>query len=305
MQQRLMSPDLIHVAAANENCGRVVLAMPGSPPNAQAIDTAVTVARAFEASLETLLIECPDALELTSHSFAREISYAGRIRTLRVGDVAHGQGVLSRSIEHAVQARVAGRGVEHMLQRVQAPMHEAVLAACQRQGPWNMVVLGEAMSLLKREQLRSVLAGTHGATGLVVVGTEAAPAYGDVIVVVDDIERFGQIVRAAQRLAAVLARGKGPHGVVRLLLAAATQGQADELEGLVRLALPAGHAPGGVEIVIDPYRANYGTHAEVAEQLRRLKGGFVVARLSSAVLPSSDEADMLSGVLRAPLLLVR
>jgi hypothetical protein len=305
MQQRLMSPDLIHVAAANENCGRVVLAMPSTLPNVQAIDTALTVARAFEASLETLLIECPGALALTSHSFAREISHAGRIGALSVVDIADGQGALSRTIEQAVQARVAGRGVEHILQRVRAPIREAILASCQRQGPWNMVVLGEGMSSLKMEQLRSVLADTHGVTGVVAVGTEAVPAQGDVVVVVDDIDRFSQIVRAAQRLAAVLARGKGHNGVVRLLLATATQGQADELEGLVRLALPAGHAPGGVEMVIDMYRANFGTHAELAEGLRRLDGAFVVARYSSAILPRSGEADMLSGVLKAPLLLVR
>jgi hypothetical protein len=304
MQQRLMNPDLIHVAAANENCGRVVLAMPSAPPNTQAIDTALTVARAFEASLETLLIECPSALALTSHSFAREVSHAGRIGVLSIGGVAYGQGAMSRTIEKAVQARVAVRGVEHILQRVRAPIHEAILAACQRQGPWNMVVLGEGLSSFNVEQLRSVLANTHGATGLVVVGKASIPAQGDVIVVIDDIERFSQIVRAAHRLAAVLAR-RGHDGAVRLLLATATQGQADELEGLVRLALPTGHTPGGVETVIEPYRANFGTHAEIAEGLRRLEGAFVVARYGSAILPRSGEADMLSGVLKAPLLLVR
>ncbi len=305
MQQRLMSPDLIHVAAANENCGRVVLAMPSTPPNAQAIDTALAVARAFEASLETLLIECPCAVALTRHSFAREISHAGRIGLLSPGRVADSQGALSRTIEQTVLARVAARGVEHVLHRVRVPMHEAILAACHRQGPWNMVVLGEGMGSAKMEQLRNVLADTHGVTGVVAVGTEPAPAQGDVIVVIDDIERFSQIVRASQRLAAVLARGKGHNGVVRLLLATATQGQADELEGLVRLALPAGPTPGGVDMVIDPYRANFGTHAEIAEGLRRLSGAFVVARHSSAIVPRSGEVDMLSGVLKAPLLLVR
>jgi hypothetical protein len=305
MQQRLLSPDLIHVAAANENCGRVVLAMPSAPPNTQAVDTALIVARAFEASLETLLIECPEPLALTSHSFAREISHAGRIGVLSVGGVADGQGALSRTIERAVLAHVAGRGVEHILHRVRVPTHEAILAACQRQGPWNMVVLGEGMRTLNAGQLRRVLADTQGVTGVVAVGTAAVPAQGDVIVVIDDVERFSQIVRAAQRLAAVLARGKGRNGVVRLLLATASQGQAAELEGLVRLALPAGHAPGGVEMVIDPYRVNFGTHAEIAEGLRRLDGAFVVARYSSAILPRNGEADMLSGILKAPLLLVR
>jgi hypothetical protein len=305
MQQRLMSPDLIHVAAANENCGRVVLAMPISPPNEQAVDTALTVARAFEASLETLLIECPGAMALTDHSFAREISHAGRIGALSVSDVSQGEGASRRRLERGVQARVSGRGIEHVLKRVRAPIDEAIQAACQSQGPWNMVVLGEPLNLLKRERVHRVLAETYGATGIIVVGTEAIHTQGDVIVVIDDIERFSQIARAAQRLAAVLVRGNGHKGMVRFLLATATQGQADELEGLVRLALPAGHAAGGVETVIQPYRANFGTHAEIADALRRLDGAFVVARYGGAILPRDGEADMLNMVLRAPLLLVR
>jgi hypothetical protein len=305
MQQRLMSPDLIHVAAANENRGRVVLAVSNSQPQVPVIDTALMIARAFEASLETLLIECPGAMTLTGHSFAREISHAGRIGALSVWDVSQGQRELSRTTELAVQARVARQSVEHVLQRVRAPANEAIAAACQSQGPWNMVVLGAESTPLNAEQVQQILAETPGATGLVIVGVEAIQPQGDVVLVIEDIERFSQIVRAAQRIAAVLARGNGHNGVVRLLLTSATQGQADELEGLVRLALPPGQAAGGVESVIDPFRPSFGTHAEIAEGLRRLDGAFVIARFGSAILPRSGEPDMLSAVLRAPLLLVR
>jgi hypothetical protein len=305
MQQRLISPDLIHVAAASENRGRVVLAMPASSPNMRAVDTALIVARAFEASLETLLIECPGALALTAHDFAREISHAGQIGALLVADVSLAQGALSRTIEQAIQARVVGQGVDHVSQRVQATVGEAILAASQSQGPWNMIVLGEATRSLNYPWLLQVLADTPGATGVLAVGTEAAPTQGDVVVVIDDVERLSQIVRAAQRLAAVLAHGNGNNGVVRLLLSTTTQALAEELEGLVRLALPNGHQSGGVDIVVDPYRPNFGTHAEIAERLRRLDGAFVVARHGSAILPRDGEVDMLSAVLRAPLLLVR
>jgi hypothetical protein len=305
MQQRLMSPDLIHVAAANENSGRVVLVMPREQPNALAIDTALHLARAFEASLEALLIECPGAVALTEHSFARQISYTGRIGALSSDDLALSQTGLSRTVENVVHARVAGCGVNLVVQRVRAPAHEAILAACQSQGPWNMIVLGEAMRALPSERLRGVLADTPGATGVVVVGAELSHSQGDVIVLVEEIERFGQLVRAAQRLAGALAAGNASIGAVRVLLAATTPAEVDELEGLVRLALPTGQAPGGVEIVIDEYRTTFGTHAEIAEAVRRLDGAFVVARHGGAILPRDGEADALSAVLRAPLLLVR
>jgi hypothetical protein len=305
MQQRLMSPDLIHVAAANENCGRVVLAMPNGPLHVPAVETALTLARAFEASLETLLIECPRAAALTAHSFAREISHAGRIGKFSISSVTSSHNAMARDVEKTILARVSGRGVQHAFRRVDVATGEAIRAACQEQGPWNMVVLGEPKGSLSREGLHRIFSDSQGATGIVVVGENVTQAHGDVIVVVDDAERLSQMVRAAQRIAAVLARGKGHKGVVRLLLAAATAVEGEELEGVVRLALPPTQSAGAAEIAIEAFRANFGTHAEIAEALRRLDGAFVVARHGSAILPQNGEADSLSAVLRAPLLLVR
>lgn len=305
MQQRLPSPELIHVAAAGENSGRVVLAARTGKPHAAAIAAAVTVARAFDASVETLLIECPDVLALTAHSFAREISYGGQIGALSAPALAAGQSAERRIAEKTILDALKAAGVPSTLTTVRAGSLEAIAEACRAQGPWNIVCLADAVGIRDGEWLNGLLGTVGGTTGVVCVGPCAKSSTGDVVVVVEDVERLTPMLRAAERLPVALARSNGNVPVIRLLLAGSSRDHTGELDGFVRLALPEGRARGGVKLQIEARPLNHSTHAELAEASRRIAAGFVVARAGGVAMPVGTGGNDVIAVLSCPLLLVR
>lgn len=304
MQQRLMSPELIHVAASGEARGRVVLAVAHGMPADAAIDAALTIAQAFDASLETLLIECPDAVVLAAHGFAREVSYAGRMSPLLAGPVQAVQRGQKSGVETVVSAKAARAHVEHSYSTVQTSYSDAIRDTCDAFGPWNIVVRAEVVGSRCGRSLERCLQETPGATGVVVVAAEKLRSVGDVVVVVDDVERLTQMVKAAQKIAAAIGAGRSRPPSVRLLLGG-SHGEHDDLEGLVRLAMPARRLDDGADVIVDPYRVTFGTHAELSEAIRKLDGCFVIGRTGGGVLPREGEPNQLVHGLRAPLLLVR
>ena len=304
MQQRLLSPELIHVAAAGEARGRVVLAVFHTAPAMAAIDAALTLAQAFDANLEALLIECPDAVALAAHTFAREISHGGRTNRLRSGPVLASQRVQKGIATAMISDKAVHAKVGHTVTVVAAAYADAVRDACDTQGPWNIVVRAEAMGPRDGPALRECLHETPGATGLVVVGAQKPRNGGDVIVVVEDVDRLTQMVRAAQRIAAAVGASGSWAPSIRILLAGPRE-EVDALDGLVRLAVPTRRLAGGTDVVIDPYRLTFGTHAELSEAIRTVEGCFVVCRYGGVVLPSDGEPNQLAQSLRGPLLLVR
>ncbi len=304
MQQRLLNPELIHVAAAGEVRGRVVLAVSHQAPIDVAIDAALVVARAFDANLETLLIESPDALALAAHPFAREISHAGRVSPLALDAVLPSQYAHMGQAETVIAGKAAASNVGHTVTVLRASYGEAIEHACTAEGPWNIVARAESMGPRDAPLLRDCLKETAGATGLICVTALKPRRGGDVIVVVEDVGRLTQMVRAANRIAAVMGVGETRAPSVRLLLGAA-RGDAEELDGLISLALPSQLLSGGIGVTVDPYRLTFGTHAELSEALRKLDGCFVISRCDGLVLPSDKELNHLVHALHAPLLLVR
>ncbi len=305
MQQRLASPELIHVAAAGENRGRVVLAARTGTPDLAAIAAAIAVARAFDTSLETLIIECPEVLALTRHGFAREISHGGHISTLSVASLAVGQSAERRSAEKAILDALKAAEVPNTLTVIRAGSMDAIAEACRAEGPWNIVCLADTVGARDGDWLSGLLATVGGTTGVVCVGPRAKPSTGDVVVVVEDVERLTQLLRAAERLAAVLGRSKGNVPAIRLLLAGRSRAHSDDLEGFVRLALPDGRVRGGASVLIEHRRPDHSTHAELAEVLRRLEPGFVITRAGGIAMPAGTSSNDVIAVLSCPLLLVR
>lgn len=297
----LMHPPLIHVAAAAENRGRVVLAARTGAPHRIAISAAAAVANAFESWLECLIIEDPRVSALTAHSFAREVALSGRriapLSSVTIADHQNAESVRARRVLLAAAEKLS---VRMEIKVVGETISDALAAGCLECGPWNMIALAEPVQTADGPWLHRLLDEVVGATGLVFVGPKAAASAGPVVVVVEDIERLPQMLRAAERLAMA-----GQHKRIVLLLACAKPERTFDLEGIVRLALPESGVPERVRVDIVGDAVPYGTVAETAEALRVISGGFVVARNGGLTVPADGNISALMLALKCPVLLVR
>jgi len=234
----LDNPLLIHVAAESENRGRVVLAAQTGSPHPVAVGAAIAFARAFDARIDCLLIECPQILALTAHSFAREVSHGGRIAPLSLAGLADTISGDTLKAREAISAIAAKAGVRIAMDVQRDDLNTALIKACATHGPWNLVVLADPVRSADGTMLRGLLEDIGGATGLVVIGPQAAQCAGDVVVVVEDVERLPQMIRAGERLIALSHGQSKVQSRICLLLVGKSQSAILELDGLVRLLLP-------------------------------------------------------------------
>lgn len=297
-------PLLIHVAAESERRGRVVLAAQTATPHAAALAAAFTVATAFETWVECQLVQSPDVVALTAHTFARGVSRGGRIAPLSAADVSGWQAAATAAARKAVTDAARGTSIRLETQITQDSLPDALAKACAIEGPWNIVVLADVVQAAEAT-LAILQRGVVGATGIVCVGPRAAAEQspdGPVVVVVEEMDRLSQMLRAAERLAK---GGPWAPRAVKLVVAAGGHEQRQELDGHLRLLLadlpvdpvsPVAIADGGVI---------HGTEDEVAEAVRRLDGSFVIVRTGGVAVPTGKNASALVSVAECPLLLVR
>ena len=298
-------PLLIHVAAESEGRGRVLLASRSAQPHAAALAATFTLARAFDTWVEALHIECPDVVALTAHEFARGVSHSGRIARLSQDEVRAAQ-VAETSLARGVVTEVAGRsGVRLVSTVARDGLADALAKACAIEGPWNIVALAEPVACNDGAFVRALLDGLAGATGIVCVGpdADATPAGGGaVVVVVEDLDRLSQKLRVAERLATAAGAKARP---IEMVVAAGSAEQTTELEGHLRLLLadiPQAAVP---TVRIAAGNVLHGTSHEVAEAVRRLSPGFVIARGGGSAVPLEARTQSLLDVVACPVLLVR
>jgi hypothetical protein len=167
--------------------------------------------------------------------------------------------------------------------------------ACEECGPWNVVALSEPLTVGSGRVVRQLLGSVPGTTGVIVVGPRAKRTAGPVVAAIEDLSHLEPMLRAAERLLTVT----GEVGVI-LLLIADTPEQGRLMEDQARLAL--GAETTARIVVADPA---HGTAIELAEIVRRLRGGFLLAQLGGMLVPAEGALDHLVGTLESPLFLVR
>ncbi len=286
---------IAHVAAAGEARGRVVLRFCSGQPNEAAIRAAFRLAQAFQSEVENLFIEDRQLIELASYPFATEISFAGRTRQRLSRQVVH-QGFRSAF-------RAARRHVDRVAREVDVPRQDhfvcdepvhALAAACAQRGPWNIVALAEAIGTSSCSSLRQLFETVPDTTGVILAGPNSTRTDGPVVVAVEDLDRFPGMLHAAERIAAL-----SDSGVV-LLLIAEEEEELLRTDGEVRLVLE-----GRQDVVIIHCAMARGEAAVVAEAIRRLKGGFLIAQFGGLAVPGQGNLRPLVAALECPLLLVR
>ncbi len=286
---------IAHVAAAEEARGRVVLRFCSGRTSDAAIRAAFRIAQAFGSEVESLYIEDRQLIELARYPFATEISLTGRRRRR----LSHQQVQQDfRSVFFAARRRVtiAAREAEVPIRESYVrdePVH-ALAAACAQRGPWNVVALAEPFGASSCASLRELFDTVSDTTGVVVVGPNTSRSSGPVIVTVEDLDRFPAMLRAAERIAAVTGSD------IVLVLFAETRQELFRIEGEVRLALG-----GKAGVSIGASAITHGEPAVVAEVIRRLKGGFVIAQFGGLAVPASGGLRPLVAALECPLFVVR
>ena len=289
---------IAHVAETGEDRGRVVLRLDvGSQPSTHSIAAAVRVAQAFQSGIESLVIADRQLYELVAFPFAVEVSRSGQTQKLTAEaldrDVVTAAGGLNRVVR--VQAARAGVHVRERVVRDEPVL--AVARTCAELGPWNVVALAEPFTAGHASIVRSLFDTVHGATGIVVTGPKVRNRPGPLLVAIEDMDRLPPMLRAAERIADVT------RDEVKLLLISEDPRELDWMEDQARLVLG---EMGRVSLEPSvPARSS----AEVAERLRRLCGGFLIAQFGGVVVPGSSErsGDLgpLLAALECPMLLVR
>jgi hypothetical protein len=286
---------IAHVAEAGESRGRVLVQLAASQPNPYAIEAAIWMARAFQSEIESLFIEDEQLLHLASFPFAREISVTGRqSRAICTADIHRDLRFACSQFQSEI-ARAA--------QRAEVPVRgtvargdpvRALAEACTQCGPWNVIALAEQIASPGFPSLEDLFGHVEDATGVIMVGPRVCRMAGPVLIAVEDPEHLSGMLHAADRLADVQKVG------IAVAPLAEDEVSLENLEGRLRQLLA---ERSGIEIM--RFSAIRGGLAEVAEHLRRIKAGLIIAQFGGLVVPRHGDLKPLAMALESPLLVVR
>jgi hypothetical protein len=286
---------IAHVAEKGEDRGRVVLHLRSGRPSVIALEAAVRVARAFGSEIESLFVEDEQLFDCAAYGFVREVSLSGRESRALSPDA------VMRDLHFAAQG--ARRQIEALARKAEVPLRcrvvrdeplRALTVACAETGPWNLVALGEPFTGGNGAMLKQLLAEVAGSTGLITVGPKAQRVTGPVVVAVEDTAHLPDMLRTAERLAAL------DDAEIVLLLIAPDEERLAQMDGEARLVIEAREG-----VRIQSAAVAHGAAAVIAETLRQLRGGIVICRFGGLVVPDEGDLRPLASALECPLLLVR
>ena len=286
---------IAHVAQSGEDRGRVVIQIRSRHPSAIAMQAAVQIARAFGSDLESLFVEDEQLFDCAAYGFVREVSLSGReTRALSLDTMMRDLHLTAQGTRRQLEALAKKADVPLRCRVVRDEPLRALTIACAEVGPWNVVTLGEPFAAGNGTMLKQMLAEVSGTTGIVTVGPRAQRVSGPVIVAVEDIAELPDMLRTAERLAAV------DGAEVVLLLVGPGADELERMDGEARLVLEDRE---GVRIERVPVVR--GADAAMAEALRKLKGGMVICQFGGLVVPDEGDLRPLVAALECPLFLVR
>jgi hypothetical protein len=286
---------IAHVAQSGEDSGRVVIQIRSGNPSAVAMRAAVQIARAFGSDLESLFIEDKQLFDCAAYGFVREISLSGReSRPLSLDSMMRDLHLAAQGTRRQLEVLARAAQVPLRCRVVRDEPLRALTMACAEVGPWNVVALGEPFGADWSAMLKQMLAEVSGTTGIVTVGPRARRVAGPMIVAVEETAELPDMLRLAERLAAV------DGAEVVLLLVASSESELAQMEGEARLVVEDREG-----VRIEPVAVARGAVASMAETLRRLGGGMVICQFGGLVVPDEGDLRPLAAALECPLFLVR
>jgi hypothetical protein len=286
---------VVHVAEASENRGRVVLRLGSSAPHRIAVEAALRIARAYHSELESVFVEDQQLIDITGYADTREVSLCGReVRALSTVAMLRQFAYAAREAERQIAAMARLADIPYRGRTIRDDPVHAINRACAEAGPWNVVTLADPVGARDRVSILHLLDELSGATGVVLIGPAATRAHGPVVIVLEDIARLTQMLRAAERLTV------DTGDPLQLVLLADQDASVRAMEAHVRLAL--GDRTDISLAVVPPA---YGHPGAVMDVLRRLRAGFVVGQVRGALLPADGDWSDLAQSLECPIFIVR
>jgi hypothetical protein len=291
---------IAHVAAAGERSGRVVLWLGGSAAVSRiAIDAAMLLGQAFQAEVETLYVEDTQLLDLAEFPFARAIgSSGGSWRPLPQATLEREMRFVAAALHRQVAEAGAAASVPCHARIVRDQPLRALSRACIENGPWNLVVVGEALGSGDEERLSQLFEQVRDTTGAVITGPSSRRTRGPVLAVVEEFERLGPMLKAAQRLAPFA------EGEVKLALVGDRRDELAWMEGEARLLCATGDGDDDA-IAFESVLAANDDPAPLAAVLQRYKPGLALAQYGGRLIAPGASLRPLTSALECPLLLVR
>lgn len=286
---------IAHVAASDEDRGRVVLQVRTGRPHPVALEAAVRIARAFGSGVEALFIEDEQLFDCAAYGFLRELSFSGRRRGAVSPDgMAHDLRLAAQGAHRQVELLANGADVPLQVRVMRDEPLRALSIACAESGPWNVVAFAEPFDNRTGGLLKQMLQEIAGTTGVVMAGPKARRTVGPIVMAVEDVQQLSAMLMVADRLAAL------DSAEIVLLLIAPDEERLAWMEGEARLAMEDRE---GVHIRCAELAR--GEAAAVAETLRRLRAGFVICQFGGLVVPEEGNLAALTSVLECPLFLLR
>lgn len=285
---------IVHVAAAGEARGRVVLLCGFSPAaNDAALKAAIHVAKAYHSEIEAVFVEDRHVFALADYDFASEIEHAGgTVCSLDAARLQAEYRALHAAESRRVFAIAAAAGIEARVQRVRDDEISALVRCCAASGPWNVVVIAEASASADGGVIGRVLDSVQDATGVVAATRRSRLSHGPIVVAVEDEDRLPVMVRTAERLSAV----QGSE--IKLLIVAASEDEMHWLEAQARL-LVAGNSRCAIEL----NEVSRRSAAAIAERIRALGAAFLITRHGGQLLPQDGYNPL--ATLRYPVFCIR
>lgn len=299
----------IHVAEAEEARGRVILRFCSFAPNEEAVRAAMIVARAFHSEVELLFVEDAQRVDFATFPSAKEFSrrdgIAHAVSPLAVRAEIHGRFAVARK-------KIAAAAKEHEIHVYEHVVHDdpvqALVSACARRGPWNMIAIAETFGSPAPFSIDEVFETVSDATGIIVAGPgsasrqkrsvsprdQSAWSARSIVLAVEDIDHLQGMLRAAHYMAAELKTE------TIVLLVAATDEELAHMDAQVRLVL----SPED-NVRLAPSGAIHGDQAAVADAVRRLGSEFLIVQYGGLVAPRRASLRPLLCGLDCPVLLVR
>lgn len=289
---------MMHIAQAGEEKGRVVLPLCSGAAHAIAIEAAMWLARAFQSEIESVFVENEQLLELARFPLAREISFSGkRSGAVSCDDIERHFRFASSAFHALIETHARAAEVPCRRRVVRGEPARAIAVACAQRGPWNVVALAEPFTSPECPSIKALVETIADTTGLLVVGPSACRISGPIVLVLEHAELLPVMLNAGERLSNVSASKLA--GIALCLVAEDERGLA-EIEGQARLVLA--DIP---QITIVPTVVSHGAPAAVAETVRRLQPGLVIAEFGGLLVPDDGDLRPLALALECPLLLVR
>ncbi|MGD9829277.1 MAG: hypothetical protein AB7U66_11160 [Hyphomicrobiaceae bacterium] len=275
--------------------GRVLVQVRAGAAHPVALEAAIHLAQALHSELEGLLFEDQQLQDLASFPFARELSFSGRhSRALSRDDLERDTHLALAAVRRRMEALARQARVPHRLRVVREEPLAALSQACSACAAWNVLALAEPFDPSIAARVHALITQLHTITGLLLVGPRSRRAPGPVVVALEEAERLPIMLRAAQQLHAA----QGERIIIYII--AEGEEQIGHIEGQVRLTVGR-----QANISITSGLTTRGDVRVLAEDLRRLKSGFIIAEYGGILVPGGSDLRHLAAALECPMLIMR